>query len=99
MRFRITHPFHPLCGREFEGIAFFTAFREGRVVYHDDKGRLVSMPISWTDRSGVDPFVVVANGRARFRPADLLELSRMLKDLRRSATSAAGSVKGIAPHT
>jgi hypothetical protein len=96
MRFRITHPFHPLRGREFEGIAFFTAFREGRVSYHDDKGRLVSMPIGWTDRSGVDPFVVVANGRALFRPADLLELSRMLKDLRRSATSAAGSVKVIA---
>jgi len=95
MRFRITHPFHPLCGREFEGIALFTAFREGRVSYYDDNGRLVSMPIGWTDRSAVDPFVVVANGRALFRPADLLALSRMLKELRRSATSAPGSVKGI----
>ena len=99
MRFRITHPFHPLCGREFEGIAFFTAFREGRVSYHDDNGLLVSLPISWTDRSGVDPFVVIANGRALFRPADLLALSRMLKDLRRPATSAPQSVKGIVSHS
>lgn len=32
------------------------------------------MPVEWTDLGSVDPFVVMAKGRALFRLADLLVL-------------------------
>ena len=45
---------------------------EDRVTFHDAMGHLHSMPTSWTDLGPVDPFVVMAVGRALFRPTDLL---------------------------
>ncbi len=48
----------------------------------------------------VDPFVVVAAGRALFRPADLLALAVLVRDLRGGQDSGrAGTVgvKGISP--
>ena len=41
--------------------------------------RLHSIPAAWTDVEGVDPFVAMAAGRARFRVEDLLTLARLLR--------------------
>jgi len=37
-----------------------------------------SLPASWTDVAGVDPFVALAAGRSRFRVEDLLLLVDLL---------------------
>ena len=61
----MTHPFHPLYGRDFEFVAYRQNWGEDRVHLHDENGRLFSLPAGWTDVAGADPFVVVAAGRAR----------------------------------
>ena len=39
------------------------------------------MPVSWTDVAPIDPFAVVAAGRAAFRLEDLCALIALLHDL------------------
>jgi hypothetical protein len=53
-------------------------WREQRVYFHDDKGRLQALPASFTDVFAPDPFVVVSAGRSAFRVTDLLELTRLI---------------------
>jgi Family of unknown function (DUF5372) len=79
--FRITHPFHPLCGREFALVTFRLNWGEQRVYFHDEAGRLVAVPAQWTDVFPADPFVAISDGRCPFRPQDLLELARLLEVL------------------
>ena len=55
---------------------------EQRVYFHDDNGRLVSLPASWTSVLPPDPFVALSAGRSAFRVQDLLELARLLRGLR-----------------
>jgi hypothetical protein len=43
---------------------------------------MASIPASWTNVVGEDPFVVVAAGRAYFRPKDLLGLGDLLRAVR-----------------
>ena len=45
----------------------------------DDRVR--SLPASWTDVEGVDPFVVLAAGRTFFRVEDLVALTRVVAEL------------------
>jgi len=46
--------------------------------------------VEWTNLAPVDPFVVVAAGRAAFRLADLVELSRLVAALAGAHTGAGG---------
>jgi hypothetical protein len=48
---------------------------EERVCLLDEQGRVASIPASYTDASGDDPFVAIAAGRAHFRYRDLVELA------------------------
>ena len=68
----VTHPFHPLRGQRLSFVTRKKTWGEDRVMFQDATGRLHSMPTSWTDLGPADPFVVMAAGRALFRPADLL---------------------------
>lgn len=81
MRFRVTHPFHPLFGREFEVVTVHHNWGENRVYCHDEQGRLVSIPTLWTSLAAEDPFVVMAAGRACLRVADLLRLAEIIERL------------------
>lgn len=54
---------------------------EQRAYYHDESGTLRSLPLAWTSLAPVDPLVRLAAGRALFRVADLLELTRQLASL------------------
>ena len=76
--FQITHPFHPLSGRIFELITRRCNWGEERVYYHDEAGRLCSLPLAWTNLAFTDPFVSLAAGRSAFRVTDLLELARLI---------------------
>lgn len=78
--FRITHPYHPLYGREYKLITYCHGWGSHRVYFHD-AGRLRKIPACWTDVVADDPFVVVAAGRSAFRVADLLTLADLIEVL------------------
>ena len=78
----MTHPFHPLHGREFEMIEYRQAWGERRVYFLDPSGQMQRLPASWTDIGGEDPFVTVAAGRSPLRLEDLLQLVDLLDGLR-----------------
>ena len=81
-RFRVTHPFHPWVGREFDLVTLRHNWGEDRVYFHDDAGELKSLPTRWTSVFPEDPFVMVAAGRSPFRIGDLRELADLLRRLR-----------------
>ena len=64
---------------------------EDRVYFHDDQGKLSSVPARWTSIFPVDPFVSVAAGRSAFRLKDLMELSRLLQAVSEEEPSCEGS--------
>jgi hypothetical protein len=65
--------------QEFEAVTFRQNWGEDRVWFHDNGGRLQSVPTSWTDAAPMDAFVAVAAGRSLFRLADLLELAQRIQ--------------------
>src|SRR3954447_1202054 len=75
--FRVTHPFHPLRGREFELVDRRQAWGEDRVYYQDGR-ELKKLPATWTSATAVDPFVALSAGRALFRTEDLLVLATLI---------------------
>lgn len=78
------HPFHPLTGREFELVGYGHTWGEERVFYREPGSEVVrSLPASWTDVEGPDPFTVLGEGRSYFRVDDLLSLAGLLRELMR----------------
>jgi hypothetical protein len=77
--FQVTHPFHPLFGREFTLVHYRQCWGEDRVFYLDESEDLRSMPARWTSAIMDDPFVVIAAGRSLFRLVDLLELTKLMR--------------------
>jgi Family of unknown function (DUF5372) len=75
----VTHPFHPLFGREFQLVTYRQNWGEDRVYFHDDTGQLVALPARWTSVFPSDPFAVLSAGRSPFCFAQLLELARMIQ--------------------
>jgi hypothetical protein len=78
---RVTHPFHPLLGREFEVVVRKKNWAEDRVFFFGDDAQLRSLPAAWTDADPDDPFVAVAAGRCAFRVEDLLALAGLVERL------------------
>ena len=72
--FRVTHPFHPLLGCEFDLINISHCWGDDRVFYVDETDQVRCLPARWTNVVADDPFVVVSAGRSDFRITDLLEL-------------------------
>jgi hypothetical protein len=79
--FRIIHPFHPYHDRQFHLVAVRQNWGEELLYYHDQKGRLISVPARWTDRVAPDAVVAIAAGRSPYRLEDLLELARLVAAL------------------
>ena len=77
----MTHPFHPLSGREFTLVTYRHTWREQRVYFDDDQGQLMSIPAAWTSLLPSDPVAVVGAGRSAFRLQDLLELADLIAKL------------------
>jgi hypothetical protein len=93
---RVTHPFHPLAGRDFEFIEHRQNWGEDRVHLHDENGQLFSLPAAWTDAAAADPFVVIAAGRCPFTTAGLLALVDLV-DRFRPRRDGGRDVKAITP--
>ena len=93
---RVTHPFHPLSGRDFEFVAYRQNWGEDRVHLHDEDGELFSLPAGWTDVVPADPFAVIAGGRCPFTIDGLLALADLTGRLR-SLPAGDAAVKKIMP--
>ena len=78
----MTHPFHPLYGRDFEFVAYRQNWGEDRVHLHDENGQLFSLPAGMDRRGAADPFVVIAAGRCPFTAVGLLALADLADRLR-----------------
>ena len=89
---RITHPFHPLFGREFAVLDERRSRHGERVWYCADDGSARTVPRGWTSLAATDLFATIAAGRAWFRWDDLLRLVRLIAELR--AVSRAGDARG-----
>jgi hypothetical protein len=81
LKVRITHPFHPQSGREFELICRRRHWGEDRVVYQDEDGRLRTISAAFTDVAPVDEFRLVAGGKAAFRTVDLITLCELVEGI------------------
>jgi Family of unknown function (DUF5372) len=79
--FQVTHPFHPWHGRQFELVAYKSAWGEDRVYFYSEEQQLSALPASWTDVVATDPFVTIAGGRSPFRADDLLEMVGLIRCL------------------
>jgi hypothetical protein len=90
-RFRITHPFHPLRGAEYELVTRKLTWGEDRVFYYDPNGKLKSLLTNVTDVVSTDAFHRVSAGRSAFRVEDLLELWHLF-DRRKQAGNGAQEV-------
>ena len=77
----MTHPFHPLFGREFEFVVHRRNWGEDRVHVRDGDGGLLSLPAIWTNVAALDPFVVIAEGRCPFTMTGLLGLADLIDRL------------------
>jgi hypothetical protein len=92
----VTHPFHPLCGRDFEFVVCRQNWGEDRVHLHDENGQLFSLPAGWTDATAADLFVVIAAGRCPFTTDGLLALADLAGRLG-AQRGGGGTVKRIMP--
>jgi hypothetical protein len=76
-RFRITHPFHPLFGADYELVTRKLTWGEDRIFYYDPGGKLKSLLTNLTDVCSKDAFDRISAGRSAFRVDDLLELRHL----------------------
>jgi hypothetical protein len=90
---RITHPFHPLSGKQLACVGERYNRYGRRLLLRVDAATVCSVPPQWTDRVAPDPEIVIGGQRALFRVADLLELARLVEQLgRRDAVQTAEGV-------
>ena len=75
------HPFHPLCGQEFDLVSRGHHWGENRVVYAGVNSELNSIAADMTDLEPPDAFLRVADGRAAFHTVDLIALWMLLDQL------------------
>ncbi len=81
--FKITHPFIPQYGIEYEYVDRRLNWGQDRVVYFDKNGDSGTVPTSWTDVTEPDLFNLQSAGRSNFRYQDLVELAKLLKYLKK----------------
>lgn len=79
---RITHPFHPLSGKELACVGERYNRYGRRFLLRVDEVAVCSVPLQWTDLAAPDPEIVLGKQRALFRVADLLELARLVDEMR-----------------
>ena len=78
---RVTHPFHPLSGRQLVCISERYNRYGTRLLLQVDDETICSVPPQWTDLVAPDPEIVMGKQRALFRVADLVELARLVDRL------------------
>ena len=77
----MTHPFHPLSGKNFVCVGERYNRYGKRLLLEVDERTICSIPWQWTDAVAPDPEIVMGGGRALLRVADLVELARLVSRL------------------
>lgn len=81
-KFRITHPFHPLFGQEFESTGHKRLSGRNHFVFYNITGKKTTIPVTWTDApEEEDIYVIISAGRSYFRIEDLIGLSDLVRRL------------------
>jgi len=75
---RVTHPFHPLFGRQLPCVGKRYNRHGERLLLQADGATVWSVPPQWTDRVGLDPEVLMGQ---LMRAVDLMELAGLVKRL------------------
>ena len=88
---RITHPFHPLFGKEIDVVERRIHWGDDLLFYRDRLGYVTALPTRWTSVETEDPFVVVSAGRSHFKAADLIVLASLIADIQSSLEAMRGS--------
>ena len=84
---RVTHPFHPLSGKQLVCVGERYNRYGTRLLLRVDDETVCSVPPQWTDAVAPDPEVVMGKKRALARVTDLVELTRLVgRLLRRGGT-------------
>jgi len=78
---RVTHPFHPLSGRQLVCVGERNNWYGTRLLLRVDEDHVCSVPRQWTDVLVPDPEAVLGKGCALLRIADLLELADLVARL------------------
>jgi hypothetical protein len=77
----VTHPFHPLFARQLPCVGRRYNRHGERLLLRADDAAIWSVPPQWTDLVSPDPEVVMSNGRAVLRFADVVELADLVDRL------------------
>ena len=77
------HPFHPLSGQQFACVGKRYNRYGTRLLLQIDEQTVCSVAPQWTDLVAPDPEIVMGEGRALLRVADLVELARLVARLAR----------------
>jgi hypothetical protein len=77
---RVTHPFHPLSGRQLVCVGE-RYNRYGTLILLLDDDIVCSLPRQWTDLVAPDPEIVIGEERAFLRVGDLLKLAQLVDRL------------------
>lgn len=80
-RFRVTHPFHPLSGKQFDLVEHRCIFAQSYLYFHDECGHLREIPAIWTDFMKADVLVEMAGGRSPLHAGCLWELAKLVRHL------------------
>jgi hypothetical protein len=80
---RITHPFHPLSGKQLTCVGERCNPYGRRLLLQVDDVTICSVPQQSTDLVAPDPEIILGEHRALFRVADLLDLMRLVDQLAR----------------
>jgi Family of unknown function (DUF5372) len=78
---RVTHPFHPLAGRQLVCVGERYNRYGVRLLLRVDDDHLCSVLPQWTDVVAADPEVVLGDSRGLLRVADLLGLADLVSRL------------------
>lgn len=89
---RVTHPFHPLSGKQFVCVGERNNVQGKRLLLQVDEMTICSVLPQWTDLAASDPEIIMGKHRALFRLVDLLDLAHLVKQLIKgdSATKPGG---------
>ena len=77
----MTHPFHPFADRQLVCVGERHNRSGKRLLLRVDDTTICSVPPQWTDIVAPDLEVLIGQGRALFRVADLVELARLVTRL------------------
>jgi len=78
-------------GQQFVRVAERSSRHGDRIWYEAGDGSVATVPRAWTDLAAPDPFVALAEGKAHFRPSDLVELANLVAALRGGGHASRGA--------